>query len=419
MSLGESRQLSAGKLSLLSCAARIYNSITTYLQVDDDYHRENRYHGSRQKGGIAVKRLICILLAVCLPMTALADTIAERIGAPEHWQGECQSNTGKTRVFVDMAVQVPDVEAIPIWAVKARTFAVEEVTHAADVFLGEGNWQSVGEDWPPEPLEGEPQYTLSQNTADHVTCYYLHLADEQGRSVSGTYAVYNSFSGWYLRNFFNVGLWTSHPGRNIGMLEDAISLADSVVSQVAPEMVYESRDLFVNGSSAIGIVSDNEYQLHYARHVAGIMVTPIYQRGNITENPQYAMPLQYERFEIDVGEEGNFSLHWEHPIQITGMMAEDCELLPFGQIMDVFTTICPLKYQVNEANGSTTLHINRATLGYMCLQERGNPANYRLVPVWDFFGTRDYHGDHDDIHNWSYFTINAIDGTVIDRSLGY
>ena len=366
-----------------------------------------------------MRRLLCLLLALCLPMTALADTVAERIGAPETWQGECQSNTGKTRVFVDMTVQVPEVEAIPIWAVKERTFSVEEVTHAADVLLGEGNWKMMGEDWPSEPLEGEPQYTLGQNGADNVTYYYLKLYGEQDYFVDSQYMVYNSLPSWYLFNKLVFGLGTSHTGRDIGMLEDAISLADGVVNQIAPEMAYESCEPNVDGYIPNRIGGDYGYRLYYARQVAGVPVTPVHQGGGITENPQYAMPLQYESFAVDVGEGGIFQLNWRHPIEITGMVVEDCELLSFEQIMDIFTTICPLKYQVYEESASSTLHINRATLGYMCLQERGNPTNYRLVPVWDFFGTRDYHGFHDDIHNWSYFTINAIDGTVIDRSLGY
>ena len=366
-----------------------------------------------------MKRLLCLLLALCLPMTALAETVAERIGAPESWQGECQSNTGKTRVFVDMTVQVPEVEAIPIWAVKERTFSVEEVTHAADVLLGEGNWKMMGENWPSEPLGGEPRYTDSQSTADDLTGYYLNLSDGQGHSVSSKYAVYNSFPDWYLRNLFGYGVGGSHFGCDIGTLEDAISLADGVVNQIASEMAYESCEPNVDGYIPNRKDGAYGYRLYYARQVAGVPVTPVHQGGGITENPQYAMPLQYESFAVDVGEEGIFSLDWQHPIEITGMIDEDCELLSFEQIMEVFTTICPLKYQTHESGGNTTLHINRATLGYMCLQERGNPTNYRLVPVWDFFGTRDYHGFHDDILNWSYFTINAIDGTVIDRSLGY
>lgn len=366
-----------------------------------------------------MKRLLCLLLFMLLPMSALADTIAERIGVPETWQGECQSNTGKTRVLVDMTVQVPDVEAIPIWAVEPRTFTVEEVTHAADVLLGEGNWQPMGEGWPRKPLEGEPRYTLSESAADNLSGYYLNLSDGQGHSVSSKYAVYNSFPDWYLRNLFGYGVGGSHSGCDIGTLEDAISLADGVVNQIAPEMAYESCEPNVDGYIPNRKDGDYGYRLYYTRQVAGVPVTPVNHGPSITENPQYAMPLQYESFSVDVGEGGIFSLDWKHPIVITGMIAEDCQLLSFEQIMDVFTTICPLKYQIHESGGSTTLHINRATLGYMCLQERGNPASYRLVPVWDFFGTRDYHGFHDDYHNESYFTINAIDGTVIDRDLGY
>ena len=88
-----------------------------------------------------MKRLLVWLLALCLPMTAFADTIAERIGAPESWQGEFTTNTGKSHIYVDMTVQVPEVEKVPLWAVKPHPFTMEENILAADIFMGEGNWQ--------------------------------------------------------------------------------------------------------------------------------------------------------------------------------------------------------------------------------------------------------------------------------------
>lgn len=50
-----------------------------------------------------------------------------------------------------------------------------------------------------------------------------------------------------------------------------------------------------------------------------------------------------------------------------------------------------------------------------------------LIPVWDFFGTATYYNENngqtvpikDYDLNKSYLTINAIDGSVIDRNLGY
>ena len=48
-----------------------------------------------------------------------------------------------------------------------------------------------------------------------------------------------------------------------------------------------------------------------------------------------------------------------------------------------------------------------------------------LVPVWDFFGSRKIDSEYDgetysdttDWPTWSFLTINAVDGSIIDRSL--
>lgn len=70
-----------------------------------------------------------------------------------------------------------------------------------------------------------------------------------------------------------------------------------------------------------------------------------------------------------------------------------------------------------------------ATAGFMNLLQTANPGV--LVPVWDFFGSfegfyteeqqaqgaPETFGNYDT--NMSYLTINAIDGSVIDRGLGY
>jgi hypothetical protein len=58
------------------------------------------------------------------------------------------------------------------------------------------------------------------------------------------------------------------------------------------------------------------------------------------------------------------------------------------------------------------------------------PGQFLLVPVWDFFGVQipDTSGypdkkkaglDYEHMMSGSLLTINAIDGSVIDRSLGY
>ena len=45
----------------------------------------------------------------------------------------------------------------------------------------------------------------------------------------------------------------------------------------------------------------------------------------------------------------------------------------------------------------------------MRVRSKNAPDTYELVPVWDFF-TDDFE---------SLLTVNAIDGTIIDRNYGY
>ena len=74
------------------------------------------------------------------------------------------------------------------------------------------------------------------------------------------------------------------------------------------------------------------------------------------------------------------------------------------------------------------LQVSRVTLGYMRIYDPGTDARSGLlVPVWDFFGKQsqdiEYEGQAYSYENAypynSFLTINALDGTVIDRGLGY
>jgi hypothetical protein len=51
---------------------------------------------------------------------------------------------------------------------------------------------------------------------------------------------------------------------------------------------------------------------------------------------------------------------------------------------------------------------------------RNDPGRYMLVPAWDLMGT--WQSGNEDAFNDAYgslLTINAADGTVIDRGFGY
>ena len=86
--------------------------------------------------------------------------------------------------------------------------------------------------------------------------------------------------------------------------------------------------------------------------------------------------------------------------------------------------------ETNEAYtiDSVDVYVTRVALGYTRVASKNAPDEYLLVPVWDFFGylTKNIQGwpnanersttlaDVD-----SLLTINAIDGSIINRGFGY
>ncbi|HOA55755.1 MAG TPA: DUF6034 family protein [Clostridiales bacterium] len=102
--------------------------------------------------------------------------------------------------------------------------------------------------------------------------------------------------------------------------------------------------------------------------------------------------------------------------------------IPFEQVMDIFANIGLLSIQHLERSPDlkeNTMHVYKIQLGYMSVRKPNN--TYHYIPVWDFYGHRTLYGtggyargkDHGPIWGDSVLTINAIDGTVIDRTYGY
>ena len=92
-----------------------------------------------------------------------------------------------------------------------------------------------------------------------------------------------------------------------------------------------------------------------------------------------------------------------------------------GTRFDVAKTILPLTLSHLEREGKNVhASVYRISFGYARIDRMDAPYQYKLVPVWDFFGVVDDDSRKEyAMDNYSLLTINAIDGTVIDRSYGY
>ena len=176
------------------------------------------------------------------------------------------------------------------------------------------------------------------------------------------------------------------------------------------------------------------YELQYARCLNGLPISYTPVPGSASpENESFSGAWMYEFITIDITADGLKCFQWFSPHTEPVPEVEDTKLLPFEEIEEVFEKMIMVKNSdiqyVNERNGFTTtriFHIDKVKLGLMRLRSKEDLEQAVLVPVWDFWGTESWEYDGWDNYGYSgeitdevILTVNAVDGSVIDRQLGY
>ncbi len=121
---------------------------------------------------------------------------------------------------------------------------------------------------------------------------------------------------------------------------------------------------------------------------------------------------------VRVAEGELVSLSWNNPSVITAVENENVAVLPWEEIEEIFKK--QMDYLLTASDSSVffrlaeEVSITRIEFGLVKLLKKDSTDEYQLVPAWNFFGVSD---------NWQiencFLTINAIDGSVIDRGLMY
>ncbi len=110
-------------------------------------------------------------------------------------------------------------------------------------------------------------------------------------------------------------------------------------------------------------------------------------------------------------------------------MIEDAALLPFETVMSIFKQMMLTTYEYisNDTEiESISFDISKIDLGLQRIAEQNSIEYGLLVPVWSFYGTEviqnvDKSVEIEDsiISCDPILVINAIDGTIIDPTIGY
>lgn len=175
-------------------------------------------------------------------------------------------------------------------------------------------------------------------------------------------------------------------------------------------------------------ILDGGYLFYFTRTLDGVPVTFTESYGGGLEDMDSTLiPWSYERCEVIVGDDGIQKVEIYNPYHIDEVQTENVKLMDFDSIAKIYEQMMEVSNaDIAEFEKQRTYHIKKITLGYSRVYEPTvDNRSGILVPVWDFFGGFDieiegHHEKNNGEHSrQSFMTINAIDGTVIDRELGY
>ncbi len=167
------------------------------------------------------------------------------------------------------------------------------------------------------------------------------------------------------------------------------------------------------------------YILRYKRKIDGAFLINDYVKYSEEENTVSDSWLGEDIY-FRINDNGIVGFDWTSPIEIIETVAQNAALKSFDEIKEIFEKMLPVVYGSTEMQNE--IEISRIRLAYTRISEPDSYDTGLIVPVWDFIGRKTvyniYNGETGDL--WrkdeleiSQFSVNAIDGSVINGQLGY
>ena len=163
------------------------------------------------------------------------------------------------------------------------------------------------------------------------------------------------------------------------------------------------------------------YVFYYCPVVSGIPVTANrYYYGLSNNSEDYDMTWKAQTIMLYVNDSDIYRMDWYSPEDLGQVLNENIALMDFEEVKDRFAN--QMFYQrswVMPGTEDTAITIEKVKLGMMRVRLQEN--EYVYLPVWDFIGDWTYVSDGVEcgMYDVSFVTINAVDGSVKNRELGY
>lgn len=160
------------------------------------------------------------------------------------------------------------------------------------------------------------------------------------------------------------------------------------------------------------------YKFLYMRNMDGIFVNNSAGFKLIDEwrgNDYVKKVWGNEAIVVGVNDSGIVDFRYLTPLSVDETVVEKTSIKSFQDIKDTFEQMVVIENAVEE--GNVSIEVTDVKLVYTRISEKDSFDTGLVVPVWDFEGRMIDEFGYEKTGN--ILSINAIDGTVINRSLGY
>ncbi len=364
-------------------------------------------------------------------------------------------------------VNVPSKERIKQWIIEDK----EEIAYSDDSFRVEkakDNLKAHEQMYIDAPYESELIKILTEFEMSEVE----YMEDTTGVRFEGTTMINEQPFYFYAGNVYGKSVRTVRAGFGSGSSffgtyidkPYGVSLtkeqAAEQASEIAEQLTDELRLCYVvptGGQKQEDMSRNWGWACVFMREINGCPTA--YESTDVGSDMETTVsePVPYEKMVIVMDDMGMVSFTWETPMTVESIDNPDVALMPFDKIAQraaaqigqhwVYSAV---EAKSNEGKDMSdpgcTAKITKVELGLMRVA-KADSDDYYYIPVWNFFTdlehTDDYWErigeepysweDHDYVDEdgnstvmscsypqaWGAVTINALDGSVIDRDLGY
>ena len=211
---------------------------------------------------------------------------------------------------------------------------------------------------------------------------------------------------------------------------EAVAMVKAFLDRAGVDMVVDS--IYLRSNAQVWVNDGNVrpadsylYDVNCVRVVDGYNCSFVMD-GSDPINDGVAPPWGYERLFFSVNNQGIVRAIWLDPIEVIEKVIDDTQLMPFSEISEIFERMMRIKFAPHAlAHDKADFEINRITLSLHRIVEKDSNETGLLIPAWNFYGklTTTYSNMGESYTSedtaYSFMTINAIDGSVIDTEKGY